>query len=163
VSAEAGGDGAHEATLESAGAEAGPVLAAEGRPVPAAEGHEASDGSEAPDAQEAMSGSDAHPAQPEPQPLAAEGTAGAPVSEPHQQSGGVESGAEPRHASSAAGPATYEAGPARYVEPEASAPHAQSAPAGDPSPTEPAHADPVPDDATRPARKGWWQRRLSGG
>jgi hypothetical protein len=43
------------------------------------------------------------------------------------------------------------------------APVPQTAPADDPSPPEPVHADPVPDDPSRPARRGWWQRRLSGG
>jgi ribonuclease E len=160
VAADAGGNGANDATLESDAPEAEPVMAAKGRPVPAAEGPAASEGGEAPDAREIASASDARPEQPEPRPLAA---AGAAVSEPHQESGGAASGVEPRRASSETGPATYEAGSTRYLEPDAPAPHAQSAPAGDPSPPEPAHADPAPDDATRPARKGWWQRRLSGG
>jgi ribonuclease E len=161
MSAEAGGNGAPDATLE--GAEAEPVPVAEERPAPAAEGHEASEGSEAAGASETASGSDARAGQPEPQPLSAEGAAGAPVAKPRLQSGGAEGGAEVRHASAEAGPATYEVGSTSHVEPEVPAPHAQSAPAGDPSPLEPAHTDPAPDDALRPVRKGWWQRRLSGG
>jgi ribonuclease E len=131
--------------LEGAGAEAEPVPAAEERPVPAAEGHQASEDSAVSDAHDMASGGDARPGQGEPQALAAEG-AGGP---------------------SGAGLATYESRPATYTEPEVPEPHAQSAPAGDTSRCEPAHAEsahtePAPDDASRPARKGWWQRRLSG-
>ncbi len=162
MSAEADADGSHDAAPENGGAGAGRVAAAEVEPAAAAEGLEASEGG---DAGEATFAGDARPERPERElrPLTADGSAGAPVSEPRQETGGSESGEELRHASTEAGPASYEPAPASYAEPEAPPPHAQPAPAGDPSPSEPPHTDPTPDDPSRPARKGWWQRRMSGG
>jgi ribonuclease E len=50
--------------------------------------------------------------------------------------------------------------PSRQAEPS---PNAEAPLAGEPAPI---HAQPVPepehDDPSRPARKGWWQRRFSG-
>jgi ribonuclease E len=156
---------ADDAALEGAGAEAAPALAAEGPSAPA-ERHDVSAGSESADAHadahEGTLGGDVGRERLEPQPLAAEGIGGAPVSEPRGEPGGTESGVEPRRASTEAGPAGYDAG-TTCTEPEVAAPHAQPAPAGDPSPAEPTHTDPAADDPSRPARKGWWQRRPSGG
>jgi ribonuclease E len=109
-------------------------------------------------------GPDLHERAPEHEPLpqAAHGRGGAPVSEPHPEPAVAESGAEPGHAATepepaSPGPASYEPAQPSYAQPDAPAPHVEPAPAGDP-----AHTDPAPDDPSRPARKGWWQRRASG-
>jgi ribonuclease E len=166
-----------DATYESARAETAPAPgkewtsgpAPDGEPTPAFEAADAAaggEGADGPDAREATFAGEAlpAPANPEPLSLAADAREGVPVSEPGPEPAAAESGAEPRHATAEAGPASYAAAPAGYVDPEAPAlPHAEPARAGDPSPAEPAHTDPAPDDPSRPARKGWWQRRPAGG
>jgi ribonuclease E len=145
--AESGNEGTESAVLENAGSEAGPV--------PAAEGYETSQGSETLGANAETFAGEARFERLEPQPRAAGGAAVEAVSEPHQELGGTETVAAQRHAS-------IETEPIAYASPEpAQAP--QTAPATDPEPPEPAHAEATVDDPSRPARKGWWQRRLSGG
>ncbi len=68
---------------------------------------------------------------------------------------------EPQHAAAAGsnGGQSWSAPPAEDRPPAAASQPEPKAPRRAP---EPVHVEPEPDEPARPARKGWWQRRLSG-